>query len=108
MTFAKWLVYVATAGQLAFVLLYGVGSWNTWRREPIGRALMTKSVGLAMILALTSARYLFGDYPYRAQALMICFGIVVVGIYWQLIVFTRIRWRRSHSKDEDAPADSTV
>lgn len=94
----RWLVIAGAIGQTAFALMYGFGT--RWWRDPVGRALMVKAGGLALTLDLVTGFYIFGDYPGRSWASLAVFGLVVLGAYWQLIVFVKIRWQHRRSVED--------
>lgn len=94
----QWLVIAGALGQTVFVLLYGFGT--NWTRDAVGRALMVKGTGLALSLDVIAAFYIFGDYPHRADISLLVFAMVVAGIYWQLLVFVKMRYVARKARGE--------
>jgi hypothetical protein len=89
-----WLFHAMTLGEVAFVVLYAVtvrGQYGSvpWWRSDIGRALMTISVGLALVLILSEVGY-WTNYLAPEWLTTAGFALIVVGIYERLIVFGRI------------------
>ena len=58
---------------------------------PLFGALMTKAVGLALVIDLTAARQVFGDYPGRRYVLAASFVLIVVGLFYQDAVLIRVQ-----------------
>jgi hypothetical protein len=83
-----------TVGEVAFVVLYAVtargqnGSLPWWRSD-IGRALMTISAGLGLVLVLSEFTY-WTHTPAPEWVTTVGFALIVVGIYERLYVFGRI------------------
>lgn len=78
------LVYLAAPAQTAFVLIYGSGIWSKWWRSLIGRALFTKSLGLALLLDLSLVGEWVGPYPHQAEVGLAVVALVTIGAYLQL------------------------
>lgn len=89
------LLHVCAIGQTLFVLLWGTLRW--WRRW-VGRALMVKSLALALFLDTALVNYYLPPYSHEQLIGTLEFALVAVGIMSQLavIAFEIVRARRSH------------
>lgn len=76
-----------------FPILYS--TFYKWWLNPIGRALMTKAIGLALIVDVSLAYSALGDYPYREAVRTTALLLVMLGLWYQFFVFMRIRLDRS-------------
>ena len=93
------LVFIAVPSATLFPILYGLTA--PFYRSMTGWAIVTAKVGLAMLVDASAAFRLFGPYyPYRAQVLLVAFGVIVVGSWLYLIAYVRIqylkRYKRGH------------
>lgn len=95
---SKWLVVATAIPQSVFVILYGTRS--PWWRDTLGRALFVKSTGLAFSLDLVALFYWLGNYAWRPYVTLAGFSLITVGVWWQLIVFWRIRFRPGRPASE--------
>lgn len=83
-TLLEWalrLVVGSAIGQTLFVLL-----WSTlpWWRSIVGRALMVKSLALAIYLDWAVTSYYWGPFD-NSETIAVClFGLVFAGIWSQL------------------------
>jgi hypothetical protein len=76
------VVGMAPAATL-FPLLYGLTT--PWWRSLIGRALMTKAVGLALLIDISLAyQWLGDDYFLRDVVRLTVYGLIFVGVWLQL------------------------
>jgi hypothetical protein len=76
------VVGMAPAATL-FPLLYGFTT--PWWRSLIGRALMTKAVGLALLIDISLAyQWLGDDYFLRDVVRLTVYGLIFVGVWLQL------------------------
>lgn len=69
-------IWVGAIASSLFVILYPIAARGIWWREPSGRALMTSSVGLALLLDLTLLFRVVTLPPYESLVIV----LVVVGI----------------------------
>ena len=77
------LVVVAAISANLFPLVYARRPWN---RSFLGRALMVKAIGLALLIDVTLLYVLFGDdYPFRHVVRAVIYSIVTTGIWMQLL-----------------------
>ena len=101
-TFAKWTIYVSTIPAVAFPILY---AFRPWWRSPIGRALMTKGVGIALLFGMSTAQIL-DLYVMRPWMQAWIYLLVGVGVTFQLLVLLatpRDRTRTQYeARDHDA------
>lgn len=90
------LIAVTAPAQTAFILLYGLGS--PWWRTLIGRALFTKALGLAALVDLALAYWIFGDDYAARDVVRVCvFGLILVGAWLQLLALLKEKW---HARQE--------
>lgn len=88
---ALGLLWAAAAGQTLFVLLWLRLPWHThW----VGRALMVKSVALATYLDFALVHHYLAPYPALPLLAVVLFGLIVVGIWWQLVTLAYESTRR--------------
>lgn len=89
---ATLLVVVAAVPANLFPLAYGLGS--PWYRSPLGRALMTQSTGIALLIDVTMLRYVLGDYPGRDAIRIAIYGLVTAGLYLQFVALLKTQRTR--------------
>jgi hypothetical protein len=93
----KYMVYATAPAQTLFILIYGFGS--PWWRSPVGRALFTKALGLALLLDLALLfQWLGTDYWFRDPARLTVFGLILLGAWMQLGAL--LMERRAVSRDK--------
>lgn len=80
------IVCLAAIPANLFPLVYSRRPWN---KSFIGRALMVKATGIALLIDVTVAFYLFGDYSYRNLIRVLVFSVVFVGITLQFLSLLR-------------------
>lgn len=94
------LVWVIVVPAVLYPLLY---SFRPWTATPVGRAMMLKGSGNALLVAMIWARQVFGDYPGRPIVLVVGFSLFSAGIWYLLLALLRsnqareyppFRWRR--------------
>lgn len=94
-----WLLWAAAAGQTAFIVTWATLPWHThW----VGRALMVKSVSLAVYLDFALIVHYLRPFPSLVLLGVILFGFITVGIWTQLaaILYEIRRRRRPSSRSE--------
>jgi hypothetical protein len=89
-TWGVALVHYMAAAENAFVGFYNRRPW--WRAW-VGRALMTKSVGLMLLLDLAVVGY-HVHYTYPQWVGLLVYGVIALGITGQLVVLLAVRNRR--------------
>lgn len=100
----KWLVYLGAVGATTFPLAYALRypTRGKWFRSAIGRALMTKAVGVMLLFDLSAVQIL---YPFALPAWASCLivALVVAGINYQCAVLlrTQAEVRRGHDPHND-------
>jgi len=76
-----------------------------WHQSLIGRALLTKAVGLALLIDLSLAyRVLGADYQGRDAARLTVFGLITIGVWMQLYALLRNKvrqWTRGRRGSDD-------
>ena len=75
------LVFIAAVPATLFPIVY----WRRpWRASFLGRALMTKATGLALLIDTTLLYVWLGDdYPYRQLVRALVYTLITVGIIMQ-------------------------
>lgn len=88
------LVYLMVLPAVGFPVLYL--SFYRWYKNPIGRALMTKAIGLAMLIGLSVFFHFNGSrvYSWAEEAQFMVFVLVCAGLWYQFLVFIKIRLQR--------------
>lgn len=72
-----------------FPILY---AFRPWWKSLIGRALMTHSVGLALLIDISLLYKAFGDdYPGRDVVRLAVYAVILVGVTGQCIALIRSR-----------------
>lgn len=94
-TIGSVLIFIAAPPATLFPILYA--AWFPFWKNTLGRALMTKAVGVALLMDLAVAYFLFGDdYALREAARVMTYGLIAAGLWWQLWSIVKIRledWR---------------
>lgn len=84
------LVIVGILPATLFPILYA--RWFPFWKSTLGRALMTKAVGMALLVDISVLYLIFGDdYFLRELVRLVVFTLVVGGMYWQLAAIIGIR-----------------
>lgn len=94
---ATALIIIAAPAATMFPIVYW---FRPWRQSQIGRALMVKATGMALLIDITIAYYAFGDdYPFRHLVRVIIYGLITLGIWWQFLAMLRAGKREDdHNK----------
>jgi hypothetical protein len=88
-TIALILVLLMAPPATLFPILY---AFRPWYRSLIGRALMTHSVGLALLIDISLLYKAFGDdYPGRDIVRLAVYSVILVGVTGQCIALIRSR-----------------
>lgn len=94
------LIFIAAPPVTMFPIVY---AFRPWRESLIGRALMTKAIGLALLIDISIAYQLLGDdYPFRNVVRVAVYALVVTGIWFQFIAMVRAP-HLAPSRDHDTP-----
>lgn len=94
-TAAFLLLCVAAIPCTLFPLVFGLTS--PWYRSLIGRALLVKSVGLAMLVDISLAYRIFGaEYQGRDVIRIGVFALITVGAWMQFIAIIRAKRHGLH------------
>lgn len=75
-----------------FPIFYGFRA--PWWRSLLGRALITKATGLALLVDFSLLFSIFGDYTYRDEARVVVYTIIVAGLWLQFIALLRTQRRK--------------
>lgn len=82
-TLATVLIASMVVPATLFPVVYAT---RPWYRTMIGRALMTMSVGMALLVDISLLYRFFGDdYPGRDAVRLIVFGIIAAGLWYQFL-----------------------
>lgn len=84
-TLAVVLVVMAAPAATVFPFAYAWIARGVWWRTPTGRALMTSSTALALLIDISLAYKAFGDdYALRDEVRLTVYGLVVLGAWLKL------------------------
>ena len=93
-TAALWLIIAAAPPATLFPFCFAYISRGVWWRNPAGRALMTSSTGLALLIDISLAyQWLGDDYFLRDAVRLTVFAIIAAGAYQKLYALLRASWR---------------
>lgn len=82
---AVLLVIAAAPAATAFPLCYAWAARGVWYRTPAGRALMTSSTALALLIDISLAYKAFGDeYPGRDVVRLAVYSLIAAGAWLKL------------------------
>jgi hypothetical protein len=84
MSWTTAAIWVAAIASGAFTLLYGFKS--EWYKHPVGRMQFAKSASLSLILWLSLAGRVLGDYPGRVVIGVVVLWIVAITLVTQVVV----------------------
>lgn len=92
------LVLLAAPPATLFPFCFAYISRGVWWRNAAGRALMTSSTGLALLIDISLAyQWLGDDYAARDVVRLSVYALIVAGAWQKLYALLSERWR--------APAD---
>lgn len=98
-TIALALLVIAVPPVNMFPVVY---AFRPWRSTLIGRALMVKAIGLAVMVDVGVLGLVLGpDYAARPYVRVVAFALVVTGIWFQFIAM--VRAPHMHRRDDDDP-----
>lgn len=79
---AVWLILAAAPPATLFPVLYAWVARGRWWKHVTGRALMTSSVGLALLIDIFLVyQWLGDDYALRDEVRLAVFAIITAGAY---------------------------
>lgn len=79
------LIVIAAPAATAFPFAYAYVARGVWWRTPTGRALMTSSTALALLIDISLAYQAFGDdYALRDAVRLTVFALVALGAWLKL------------------------
>jgi len=91
-TMALLLIVSAAPPLTGFALVFGFTS--PWWRSLLGRALVTKATGLALLINISFAyRYLGDDYAYRDAVRLFVYALITVGAWMQFIALLNEKYQ---------------
>jgi hypothetical protein len=94
---AVLMVIAMAPAATAFPIVYGLTS--PWWRSLVGRALMTKAVGLALLIDISIAyEFLGDDYAARNAVRFTVFGFILTGVWLQFFALLREKWKARKAK----------
>lgn len=92
-TLAVVLVIAAAPAATIFPFLYAWVARDIWWRIPTGRALMTSSVALALLIDISLAYQAFGDdYALRDAVRLTVFALIAAGAWLKLGALVYETW----------------
>ena len=98
--FALLLIIAAAPAATAFPFAYAWIARGVWWREPIGRALMTSSTALALLIDISLAYKAFGDDYYLRDAVRLSvFALIATGA-WLKLGALFYEWRHGNPRGE--------
>lgn len=87
------MVIVSLPAAVLYPLIYG--TQTTWWKDWIGWALLTKAVGLAILLGFTAAFQILGpDYPFRNTIRNTGMAVVMLGVWLGFLAMLRVLRQR--------------
>ena len=96
-TAAVILVVMAAPAATAFPFAYAWIARGIWWRTPTGRALMTSSTALALLIDISLAYQAFGDdYALRDVVRLSVYSLIVLGAWLKLGALI-YEWRSNRS-----------
>ena len=100
-TIAYGLIWLAVLPATLFPIIY---FFRPWWRSLAGRALMTSSLGLALLIDISLAYKVFGnDYPGRDAVRLTVYALIVAGSW--MILFALFRaGGPGRRRSDDKPA----
>lgn len=92
------LVYLAYPAAVAYPLIYAART--SWWRSWVGRALLLKAVGIAILLTVSVLYQAFGPhYPGRDVLRITGMALVSVGLWYALLAMLREFHHRDQAKE---------
>lgn len=86
--FFKWMVLGCLSAVLAYMLTYGLAT--RWYRFQVGRALMMKAAGLALMLTYSALFYFLGpDYAARDWLRTVGITVLFAGLVYAFVAMVR-------------------
>jgi hypothetical protein len=94
------LLWISAVGQTAFVLM-----WFTrpWHEHWVGRALMVKSMSLAVYLDFAIILHYTGPFEGLPLLAVILFGFIAVGIVSQFLTLAVVTWLSERNRKTPFP-----
>lgn len=94
---SDWMMFGMVIPATGFPLLYL--TFYHWHRKPIGRALMTKAVGMLLLIDFSVFFALTNDqWGWAAEIQFIVFAVILLGLWYQFIVFLKIKRESDREK----------
>ena len=98
-TAAVWLILAAAPAATLFPFCFAWISRGIWWRNPAGRALMTSSTALMLLIDISLAYQWFGDdYALRDVVRLTVFALIAAGAWQKLYALLSASW---HVSDPD-------
>jgi hypothetical protein len=95
-TAAVVLILIAAPAATLFPFCFAWISRGIWWRNPAGRALMTSSTGLALLIDISLVyQWLGDDYALRDVVRLTVFGVIAAGAWQKLYALLSTSWHVS-------------
>lgn len=95
-TVAVVLVVIAAPAATLFPFCFAYISRGIWWRNPAGRALMTSSTALALLIDISLAyRWLGDDYALRDVVRLTVYALIAAGAWQKLYALLSASWHVS-------------
>lgn len=86
--FFKWMVLACLVTVTAYIVVYGLAT--RWYRSNVGRPLMIKAVGLALMLTYSALFYFLGpDYGARDYLRIVGVTALFFGLVYAFVAMVR-------------------
>lgn len=103
----KWALLASWIPAIGFPLLYGLTS--SWYRSFIGRALLTKSSAMLVLISLSNLFYLLGpEYTGRDTMKFVGSTLLVIGIWFQFLALLKAKLDQYRDERNPLVADEDV
>lgn len=97
---AVLFILVAAPAATAFPFCFAWISRGVWYRNPAGRALMTSSVALALLIDISLLyQWLGDDYALRDVVRLTVYALIAAGAWQKLYALLRESWHMTTEDD---------
>lgn len=102
-------VFLMIIPATAFPILYAC--FFPWYRTGLGQALMTKAVGLALLIDVSVVYLIFGDDYFLREHVRFCvYTLILIGLWYQMVMIIKIKIDSARTKEAkgDSEAEHVV